>query len=107
VGALPSQRFWYLGGTQTVRGERPGREAGNAFWLARAEVAQGVGVIRPVIFSDFGWAGDRRKLGNIGIPMSGVGAGFSVMDGLLRFDVARGLNPDRQWRVDSYIEARF
>jgi hypothetical protein len=107
VGALPSQRFWYLGGTQTVRGERPGREAGNAFWLARAEVAQGVGVIRPVIFSDFGWAGDRRKLGSIGIPMSGVGAGFSVMDGLLRFDVARGLNPDRQWRVDSYIEARF
>ena len=107
AGILPSQRFWYLGGSQTVRGQRPGREAGDAFWLARAEVARGVGVIRPVVFADFGWAGDRRHWTSIGIPMSGVGAGTSIMDGLIRFDVARGINPERQWRVDTYIEARF
>jgi hypothetical protein len=39
--------------------------------------------------------------------MSGVGAGASVMDGLIRFDVARGLFPRKQWRVDMYVEARF
>jgi hypothetical protein len=107
AGILPTQRFWYLGGSQTVRGQRPGREAGDAFWLARAEVAQGVGVVRPVVFADFGWAGDRRNWSKIGVPMSGVGAGTSIMDGLVRFDVARGLNPERQWRIDTYVEARF
>ena len=32
-----------------------------------------------------------------------------MMDGLLRFDVARGLQPEgqRQWRVDMYVEGRF
>jgi hypothetical protein len=107
AGILPTQRFWYLGGSQTVRGQRPGREVGDAFWLARAEVAHGVGVIRPVVFTDFGWAGDRRNWSKIGLPMSGVGAGTSIMDGLIRFDVARGINPERMWRVDTYIEARF
>jgi hypothetical protein len=107
VGILPAQRFWYLGGSQTVRGQRPGREAGDAFWLARAELAHGVGVIRPVVFADFGWAGDRNNWSKIGLPMSGVGAGTSIMDGLIRFDVARGINPEREWRVDTYIEARF
>ena len=107
VGVMPSQRFWYLGGTQTVRGQRPGLEAGNAFWLGRAELAQGVGVVRPVVFADLGWAGDRTSWDKIGVPMSGAGAGMSIMDGLVRFDVARGINPERHWRVDTYIEARF
>ena len=107
AGTLPVQRFWYLGGSQTVRGQRPGREVGNAFWLARAEVAQGIGAVRPVVFADFGWAGDRNNWSKIGLPMSGAGAGMSILDGLVRFDVARGINPERQWRVDTYIEARF
>ena len=107
VGILPPQRFWYLGGSQTVRGQRSGRQAGDAFWLARVEAARGIGVVRPVVFADFGWAGDRRNWNRIGLPMSGVGAGTSILDGLIRFDVARGINPDRQWRIDTYVEARF
>ena len=107
VGFLPAQRNWYLGGSQTVRGQRPGREAGDAFWLARAELGHGQGFVRPTVFADLGWAGDRRNWRSIGLPMSGVGAGASFLDGLLRFDVARGINPERQWRVDTYIEARF
>jgi hemolysin activation/secretion protein len=101
------QRFWFLGGTQTVRGQRPGIGSGNAFWLARAEVAHGLGVVRPVVFADLGWAGDRTKWRDVGRPLSGVGAGMSVMDGLIRFDVARGLYPEKQWRVDAYVEGRF
>ena len=109
AGVLPIQRNWFLGGSQTVRGLRPGTGVGNAFWLARGEVAHGVGVIRPVLFADIGWAGDRTKWRDIGIPMSGVGAGTSIMDGLIRFDVARGLQPvaQRGWRVDMYVEGRF
>ena len=108
AGVLPLQRNWFLGGSPTVRGLRPGTAVGNAFWLARAEVAHGLGVIRPVVFGDIGWAGDRTAWGEIGNPLSGVGAGFSMMDGLIRFDVARGLQPagQRQWRVDMYVEGR-
>ncbi|MDB4914635.1 MAG: hypothetical protein JWM95_2279 [Gemmatimonadetes bacterium] len=107
LGGLPVQRMWYLGGTQTVRGQRPGTEVGNAFWLTRIEAALGSSIIRPVVFADMGWAGSRNNLGNVGVPMSGAGFGWSMMDGLVRFDVARGINPRKQWRMDTYVEARF
>ena len=107
VGVLPTQRFWFLGGTSTVRGQRPGIAAGDAFWLARAEIAHGIGVVRPVIFGDLGWAGDRREWREVGRPVSGAGAGLSVLDGLVRFDVARGIAPEKEWRVNAYIDARF
>jgi hypothetical protein len=110
LGVLPPQRYWYLGGTWTVRGERPGlgnAVGGNAFWLARSEVAYGLGVLRPVLFADLGWAGDRTKWRDMGRPLSGVGAGTSIMDGLIRFDVARGIYPEKQWRLNAYVEGRF
>jgi hypothetical protein len=108
VGVVPPQRYWFLGGSRTVRGHRPGTEAGDAFWLARAEVAHGLGVVRPVLFGDIGWAGDRRTWRDIGQPMSGAGAGITILDGLIRFDVARGITPKPgQWRVDAYVEGRF
>ena len=108
VGEVPPQRFWFLGGSRTVRGHRAGTEAGNAFWLARAEIAHGMHVVRPVLFGDIGWAGDRREWRDIGQPMSGAGAGITILDGLIRFDVARGITPKPgQWRVDAYVEGRF
>ena len=108
VGEVPPQRYWFLGGSRTVRGHRPGTEAGDALWLARAEIAHGLGVVRPVLFGDIGWAGDRRTWRDIGQPMSGAGAGITILDGLIRFDVARGITPKPgQWRVDAYVEGRF
>jgi hypothetical protein len=109
VGILPIQRNWFLGGTQTVRGLRPGTGVGDAFWMARAEAGYGFQVARPVIFGDIGWAGDRREWRSIGTPLAGVGAGISILDGLVRFDVARGLQPrdQRGFRVETYLEGRF
>jgi hypothetical protein len=110
AGVLPVQRNWFVGGSQTVRGQRaslePGR-SGDAFWLARAEVARGLGIARPVAFADLGWAGDRTRWREIGRPTSGVGVGASFMDGLLRFDVARGIYPEKRWLVYTYVEGRF
>ena len=54
-----------------------------------------------------GWVGDRSRISDVGRPMSGVGAGVSFLDGLFRFDVARGIYPRKQNRVDLYLEARF
>lgn len=62
---------------------------------------------RPTIFGDLGWVGDRTKLREVGRPMSGVGVGVSLLDGLFRFDVARGLYPRKQLRVDLYLESKF
>ncbi len=108
VGQLPPQRRWYLGGSQTVRGQSPDTaQSGNAFWLTRAELGSIDAGLRPTIFGDLGWVGDRTKLSQIGRPMSGVGTGVSFLDGLFRFDVARGLYPRRQFRVDLYLESKF
>ncbi len=108
VGSLPEQRRWYLGGSQTVRGQSPDTaQSGNAYWLTRAELGTNDQGMRPTVFGDLGWVGDRSKMSQVGRPMSGVGAGVSFLDGLFRFDVARGLYPRKQFRVDLYLESKF
>ncbi|MES2176671.1 MAG: ShlB/FhaC/HecB family hemolysin secretion/activation protein [Gemmatimonadota bacterium] len=108
VGGLPAQRNWYLGGSQTVRGQSPDvTQSGNAFWLTRTELGSNYVGLRPTVFTDIGWVGDRADWGNVGRPMSGAGVGVSFMDGLFRFDVARGIYPRKQFRVDLYLESKF
>jgi hypothetical protein len=108
IGALPAQRFWFLGGSQTVRGQSPDTaQSGNAFWMTRAEIGSVYSAVRPAVFADLGWAGDRNKMSEIGRPLSGVGAGVSFMDGMFRFDVSHGLYPRKQNRVDLYLESKF
>lgn len=108
LGGVPAQRLWYLGGSQTVRGQSPDpTQSGNAFWLGRAELGSNDAGMRPTVFTDIGWVGDRTKMGDINHPMSGVGAGVSFLDGLFRFDVARGIYPRKQFRVDLYLESKF
>ncbi len=108
AGALPAQRFWYLGGSQTVRGQSPDvAQSGNAFWMTRAELGSTYSGARPAVFADLGWVGDRTKFSDVGRPMSGVGTGVSFLDGMFRFDVSRGLYPRKQYRVDLYLESRF
>jgi hypothetical protein len=107
VGIVPVQRAFFLGGPHTVRGQDPGVAVGDAYWMARAELGTSAVGFRPVVFYDMGWAGSRTAWRHPGRPVSGAGAGLSILDGLFRFDVSRGLYPERQWRVDSYFEARF
>ena len=107
VGDLPVQRLWFLGGSQTVRGQRAGTAAGNAYWLGRAEVGTSFTLARPVVFSDVGWAGDRTAWRNPGQPLSGAGVGVSLLDGMVRFDLSRGIAPRQDVRFDMYLEARF
>ena len=108
VGGLPPQRYWFLGGSQTVRGQSPDTaHSGNAFWLTRVEIGQNDAGMRPTVFGDLGWTGDRTKMSQVGRPLSGVGVGVSFLDGLFRFDVARGIYPLKQFRVDLYLESKF
>jgi len=93
--------------SQTIRGQTALTAAGDAYWMARAELGLNRVAVRPVLFGDVGWAGARADWARPGRPMSGIGGGLSILDGLIRFDVARGLHPARQWRADLYLEARF
>ncbi len=106
-GDLPPQRRFYLGGTHTVRGQQLDLTGGESYWLARAEFGLANVFARPVIFGDLGWAGPRDMWSKPGRPMSGVGAGMSFVDGLIRFDLARGIYPTERWRFYGYIEAKF
>ena len=108
VGQLPPQRRWFLGGTQTIRGESPDTaQSGNAFWMSRLELGRDRSAYRLMLFGDLGWVGDRSTVADLVRPMSSVGVGMSMLDGLIRFDVARGLYPREQTRFAAYLNARY
>ncbi|HET7551035.1 MAG TPA: hypothetical protein VFK04_07080 [Gemmatimonadaceae bacterium] len=106
-GTLPVQRLWYLGGPFTVHGQGPGTAVGDAYWFGRAELGWGTSKLRPIVFGDIGWAGDRHDWRNPGRPISGAGVGASVLDGLIRFDLSHGIHPDRGFRADLYLQGSF
>jgi hypothetical protein len=106
-GVLPIQKQYFLGGVQTVRGQRAGAAIGDAFWMTSAEVGTSAIGIRKILFADLGWAGSRENFSKPGRPLSGAGVGASFMDGLVRFDVAKGIYPEKKVRVNLYVEARF
>jgi hypothetical protein len=108
AGELPAQRRWYLGGSHTVRGQKADTaQSGNAFWMSRLEFGESVAGVRPIVFGDLGWVGNRERWREVGRPMSGVGIGASMLDGLIRADLARGLYPQRRLRFDLYVDAKF
>jgi hypothetical protein len=106
-GTLPVQRLWYLGGPYTVHGQGPGTAVGDAYWFGRAELGWGTSKPRPIVFGDIGWAGDRHDWRSPGRPISGAGVGASVLDGLIRLDLSRGIHPDRGFRLDMYLQGTF
>ena len=108
AGPLPIQRQYFLGGAYTVRGQYADTaQSGTAYWLGRFELGRSWSGARPIVFGDIGWVGDRGAMREVGRPLSGAGVGASFMDGLIRFDVAKGIYPRKRIRVDMYVEARF
>ena len=103
-GDVPTQHLWYLGGPNTVRGFAPGAMTGDAYWFGRFEIAQGHPLARPSIFADAGWAGPRTLLPESRNWISGVGAGMTFLDGMLRLDVAR--SSVGRFRADFYLNPR-
>jgi hypothetical protein len=109
VGTVPVQRQWYFGGPQTVRGERADTlQHGNAYWLARPELAVDFGVVRPALFADLGVVGDRARImrpSSAGRPLAGAGAGVAIGDGLVRVELARGFHPTKRWTIQMIANA--
>lgn len=98
AGELPLQRNWFLGGTSTLRGYSPLALAGTAFWRSRLELGTRLPVGRLILFSDLGWAGARERFPGTDY-LAGAGVGASLLDGLIRFDLARALRAPTGWRL--------
>ena len=106
-GSVPIQKQFFLGGVQTVRGQRAGAAIGDSFWMSSLEIGTRSVGFRKIVFGDIGWAGSRTNFSHPGRPLSGAGIGASFMDGLIRIDLARGIYPEKDLRANLYVEARF
>ena len=91
--ALPQMAF-RVGGPQTVRGHEYGGRMGRDFWSAQLDFAVAKSPFwAPVVFFDVGdtFTAD---------PMLGIGAGLSLVNGMLRFNLSKGLSPSNDFRFD-------
>ena len=103
TGTLPVQRTWYLGGPSTLRGYGPRVLAGPDFVRARAELQRRVRFGAVSVFGDAGWAG-ARELWDSDAALWSLGAGVSLLDGLIRLDLARGMRAPTGYRFDAYLD---
>jgi hemolysin activation/secretion protein len=93
-----AQSAFRLGGLGTVRGFDYGTLRGQAFWAAQLDIAPISGGIRPVAFIDAGQAGLADGLFGTE-ALVGAGAGVSLLNGFLRFDLSYPVSPDGGGKV--------
>lgn len=105
-GDVPLQGRFYLGGPASLRGYTGAVTSGEAFWRGRIEVGNAFPGFRLTGFSDIGWAGPRTAFFD-GRPLIGGGIGASLLDGLVRMDLARALRTPTGWRFDLYFDGRL
>lgn len=89
-GDVPVQRQWRIGSIETVRGFTHGTQRGDAYWTGRIELAHIRPIWRPVIFADFGWAGDVGDWpggGSRGDVLWSAGGGISLLNGFFRAEL--------------------
>lgn len=103
---VPAQRTFAVGGPASLRGYEPRTLTGpcsvrSTLDLQRAFAFGGVSV-----FMDAGWAGTCSELAADRVLRS-VGVGLSLVDGLVRADLARGLDGTRSLRFDLYLDGAF
>ncbi len=104
-GDLPLQRSWSVGGISTVRGfHAEDRVRGDAYWSARTEIGTDFPAARAVLFTDLGWAGPREHFASRA-ELASAGVGVSLLDGLLRADLARAVHGGSGWRVHLHLDA--
>ncbi len=86
AGDVPAQRWWRVGGLDSLRGFAHGERQGDSFWSARVEASPRRRAITPVVFADLGWAGSTEDWPGSDILWS-VGLGASLLWGIFRADL--------------------
>ncbi len=104
-GRAPIQRSWFLGGPGSLRGYPASELAGLSFLTGRIELAATFEGLGGSLFGDAGWAGPADDF-NSGDILFGIGAGVSILDGVVRIDLSRGLEePGRGIRIEAHVDA--
>jgi hemolysin activation/secretion protein len=94
-----SQLAFRVGGPYTVRGYEYGTRTGSEFWSAQLDFALTRSPFwAPVVFFD---VGDTFRAD----PLMGVGAGLSLVNGMMRFNLSKGLRPSTGIRFDLAFSA--
>ncbi len=122
LGELPLQRAWFPGGAAGYRPSEVGAWGGGSYLLGRAELGRGTPAGRIVLFADA--LRLERHPGVPAIPARdddgppdpgggwtpwawGAGVGVSLLDGFLRADFARSVEPRSGWRLLFYLDGIF
>jgi hypothetical protein len=104
AGDVPVQYHWFLGGPRTLRGYDGSAAAGTSMVRTRLELVRGTPLRALALFADGGWAGERSGF-DAGDALYSAGAGISLLDGMLRFDLTRALRAPTGWRLDLHLDA--
>jgi hypothetical protein len=89
-GEVPLQRLWRIGGIETLRGFTHGTLRGESYWTGRIELAHIRPIWMPVVFADFGWAGNGSDWpggGSSDDVLWSVGGGVSLLNGFFRAEL--------------------
>ena len=97
------QRAFAVGGPGTLRGYAPRTLVGPCQARGRVEVQRALSFGGVSVFTDAGWAGTCAELEPSAL-MRSAGVGLSLVDGLIRFDLARGFDGPRSTRLDVYLD---
>lgn len=97
------QRQWYLGGARTLRGFPGSVISGSDLLLARVDVVRRFGFGSLGVFGDGGWAGEGSP--SLDGALFSTGAGLSILDGVVRLDVARAIRVPTGWSFQFYLDA--
>ncbi|MGH7470525.1 MAG: BamA/TamA family outer membrane protein [Longimicrobiales bacterium] len=103
-GGLPVQKQFFLGGAHTLRGYGGSAAVGSSFVRGRAELAYATSAVGLALFSDAGWAGERASFTTSQSLLS-AGVGGTILDGLIRIDLARALRRPTGWRLELHLDA--
>lgn len=106
AAGAPLQRGFYLGGPRTFRGLQDGDLSGTSFWFGRGEIGNEFPAVRLLGFGDFAWTGDSQTLGTDGF-LASAGVGASLLDGILRIDLARVVKGGSETRLHLYFDGIF
>lgn len=104
-GRAPVQRSWFLGGPGSLRGYPASTLSGPSFLRGRVELARTFEGFGGSLFGDAGWAGPASGFDS-GDILYGIGAGLTIMDGVMRIDLSQGLKgPEKGLRFELYLNA--
>jgi hemolysin activation/secretion protein len=103
-GSLPAQKQFFLGGAPTLRGYGGAAAVGPSFLRARAELAYRTSAAGLSLFTDAGWAGERNGF-SASRSLLSAGVGATILDGLVRIDLARALRRPTGWRLELHLDA--